>query len=105
MPPALYTVKLAAGEANLTAAAQKLRVQPADLDANFGVVPVAPAAGLYAVLVQASASPVTDGDTTDGPFADPSIAPVGAGTSSASSAPAVPNAAAGPDSGGRLSDR
>jgi hypothetical protein len=70
---AIYTVKLLAGEENLAKAAQKLRVEPADLDPDFGLVPVAPAEGIYAVLVQASASPVA-GDDTDGPFADPSIA-------------------------------
>ena len=68
---AIYTVKLLAGEENLANAAQKLRVELADLDPDFGLVPVAPAEGVYAVLVQGSASPVAD--DTDGPFANPSI--------------------------------
>lgn len=71
---AIYTVKLLAGEENLANAAQKLRVEPADLDPDFGLVPVAPAEGVYAVLVQGSASPAAADDDTDGPFANPSIA-------------------------------
>ena len=77
MAPTLYTVKLAEGEENLATAAQKLRIGPADLDPEFGVVPVAPAEGLYAVLVVGTASPATDGATTDGPFANPPIATFG----------------------------
>ena len=73
----MYTVKLATGEENLATAAQKLRVEPADLDPEFGVVPVAPAEGLYAVLVVGTAPPETDGATTDGPFANPPITTFG----------------------------
>jgi hypothetical protein len=77
MAQTIYTVKLAAGEENLATAAQKLRVEPADLDPDFGVVPVAPTEGLYAVLVVGAASPETDGATTDGPFSNPPIATFG----------------------------
>jgi hypothetical protein len=77
MEQTIYTVKLATGEETLAAAAQKLRIEPADLDPDFGVVPVAPAEGLYAVLVAGTASPETDGFITDGPFANPPIATFG----------------------------
>ena len=82
IPPAveLMTVKVPHGAPTLAEAARQLGVKIEDVDATFGVVPVDPEAGLYAVQVRADRLPKrTEGAERDyrGPWSNPPIAPFG----------------------------
>ena len=76
----LMTVTAAHGAPSLAEAAKLLGVAPADIDPAFGVVPVDPQRGLYAVQVAVgrgaprSAEP---GKPYAGPWANPRIVPFG----------------------------
>ncbi len=77
---ALYTVHGENREPpSLASAAAQLGVTPEDIDAAFGIVPIDPNAGLYAV--QARADRVTlvpeSGKRYEGPYSSPPIAPFG----------------------------
>jgi hypothetical protein len=72
----LMTVELH-GSPTLAAAAKSLGVAPADIDATYGVVPVDPDRGLFAVRVKSGAIPASPEEAFHGPFADPKIAPFG----------------------------
>jgi len=80
MPSAveLMTVTAPHGKPSLADAAQRLGVELSDMDATFGVVPVDPDRGLYAVQVKAGrAQPAAPGAEYHGPFSNPTIAPFG----------------------------
>jgi hypothetical protein len=82
IPPAveLMTVKAPHGTPTLAEAARQLGVKTEDIDATFGVVPVDPEAGLYAVQVRADRLPKrTEGSAKDyrGPWSNPRITPFG----------------------------
>ena len=77
-PKALMTI-VADKPPSLAEAAALLGVAVADLNEAFGVVPVDPAQGLYAVEVDADKLPAQSaGDKPyRGPFSSPRIAPLG----------------------------
>ena len=82
LPPAteLMTVIEMHGKPTLAEAAKDLGVATEDLDAAFGVVPVDPERGIYAVLVQAGRAPKQtqeSGRDFRGPWSDPAIMPFG----------------------------
>jgi hypothetical protein len=68
------------GAPTLADAARQLGVAEADMDATFGVVPIDPDRGLYAVQVRAGKLPKQsgrpDGDYR-GPWSNPKIEPFG----------------------------
>jgi hypothetical protein len=77
---ALYTVHGDDGEApSLAAAAAQLGVAPEDLDAAFGVVPIDPQAGMYAVHARSDRVHVArEGEHRyPGPYSCPPIEPCG----------------------------
>lgn len=81
-PPAveLMTVTLPPGAPTLAAAAERLGVAPEDLDAAFGVVPIDPDHGVYAVQVRSDRlpkQPSKPGEDYQGPWSNPRIAPFG----------------------------
>jgi len=66
---------------SIAAAAKQLGVAPADVDESYGVVPVDPVQGLYAVMVRADR--IRTGDSSApyrGPYANPKIEPLGGKT-------------------------
>lgn len=72
----LMTVALS--EPSLGAAAKSLGVALAALDKDFGVLPVDPDQGLYAIKVQRDAVPATaPGKPYRGPFSNPKISSYG----------------------------
>jgi hypothetical protein len=79
IPPAvdLMTITVPGGKPTLAEAAQRLGVNVADMDATFGVVPVDPDQGLYAVQVRAGRSKTPEGSEYRGPYSNPTIAPYG----------------------------
>lgn len=63
---------------SLAEAAALLGVAAADLDEAFGVVPVDPAQGFYAVEIDADKAPAqSEGQPYRGPFSSPRIVPLG----------------------------
>jgi len=71
----LLTVELP-GAADLEAAAQRLAVPVAKLDAQFGVVPVDPDNHLYSVMVEDDAAPGASARSgVSGPYSNPRIEP------------------------------
>lgn len=72
---ALMTVKSPAGVPSVESAATILNVSPSDMDPSFGVVPIDPEKGLYAVQVKAGALATrqNSGAQFDGPFSNPRI--------------------------------
>jgi hypothetical protein len=81
-PPAveLMTVTVPHGKPTLAEAAKLLGVATEDVDAAFGVVPVDPDRGIYAVQVRADRLPKqSERQPSDyrGPWSNPSIAPLG----------------------------
>jgi hypothetical protein len=72
---ALMTVKSPTEVPSLESAATILRVSPSEMDTSFGVVPIDPEKGLYAVQVRARAlvSRQNSGAQFDGPFSNPRI--------------------------------
>jgi len=82
VPPAheLMTVTLPQGAPSLAAAAERLGVAPQDLDTTFGVVPIDPDKGVYAVQVRSDRLPKNlrqSGEGFQGPWSNPRIAPFG----------------------------
>jgi hypothetical protein len=74
----LMTVTIPHGSPSLAEAAQRLGVDVSDMDATFGVVPVDPDRGLYAVQVRAGRVPKPpEGSEYRGPWSNPNIAPYG----------------------------
>jgi hypothetical protein len=74
----LMTVTLEKSEASLAAAAVALGVCADDFDAAFGLVPIDPDRGLYAVKVRHGALPDREAaETYRGPYSNPKIAPFG----------------------------
>jgi|SRR5271169_2981502 hypothetical protein len=76
----LMTVVSPRGAPSLAEAARHFGVQAEDMDASFGVVPVDPERGLYAVRVRASKLPAQQSGAAkdfQGPWSDPAIAPFG----------------------------
>ena len=74
------TVSGQGGPPSLSEAARQLGVAIADLNADFGVVPIDPARQLYAVEVEAQsigAEPAGKKEAYRGPFSNPRIAPFG----------------------------
>jgi hypothetical protein len=75
---ALMTVVGKGHSPSLASAAEQLGVQTADVDPVYGVVPVDPAQGLYAVLVRADRLQPTDQEENyRGPYANPRISSFG----------------------------
>jgi hypothetical protein len=65
---------------SLAEAARKLGVEVGDLDTTFGVVPIDPDQGLYAVQVRAGKVPSKSGQADRdyrGPWSNPKIEPFG----------------------------
>jgi hypothetical protein len=80
MPQAvdLMTLTVPGGAPTLADAAKRLHVDLSDMDATFGVVPVDPDRGLYAVQVRTGRAPKQTGSTDyQGPWSNPTIAPFG----------------------------
>jgi hypothetical protein len=75
----LMTVHGLNGQPSLAQAAGELGVSVADIDRHFGVVPINPAEGLYAVQVKESSIRNDEAARGDyrGPFSNPEIAPLG----------------------------
>jgi hypothetical protein len=74
----LMTVELEPGAADLDGAARSLGVAPSELDADFGVVPIAPEENLYSVMVDAASVPAAEpGAEYRGPYSNPRIEPQG----------------------------
>jgi hypothetical protein len=74
----MMTVTLDASKASIDAAATQLGVPLKNMDHSFGVVPIDPDAGLYAVKVARHAAPPGQAQGTfRGPFSNPRIAPFG----------------------------
>jgi hypothetical protein len=71
------TVRSEDGPPSLEAAARQLGVEPEAVDADFGVVPIDVARGLYGVQVDAAQLPadVMTDEPFRGPFSTPSIEP------------------------------
>ena len=77
---ALMTIVAGRQPPSLDQAAASLGVSTADLNADFGVVPIDPQEGLYAVEVRADRLPQQQPDRTTpyrGPFSTPRIEPFG----------------------------
>lgn len=74
-PKALMTVVGRDRPPSLADAAQQLGVETADIDASYGVVPVDPDNGLYAVMTRADRLGQPSQDEYRGPFSDPKIEP------------------------------
>jgi hypothetical protein len=76
---ALMTVVGRGRQPSLAAAAKQLGVTTADVDADYGVVPVDPEKGVYAVMVRADRlHPDDAGQPYRGPYANPVIVPLDA---------------------------
>lgn len=76
----LMTVTVPRGAPSLGEAARQLGVEVEDMDAIFGVVPIDPNRGIYAVQVRAGKLPAQQrGKPEDyrGPWSNPRIAPFG----------------------------
>jgi hypothetical protein len=73
------TVTAPHGKPTLAEAAEQLGVATEDMDAVFGVVPVDPDRGIYAVQVRADKLPKHSERPSDyrGPWSNPPIAPLG----------------------------
>ena len=81
-PMVLMTVHGSDGAPSIAQAASELGVSVADIDDKFGIVPINPAEGLYAVQVKESsvdARGTGDADRSKyrGPYSNPRIAPFG----------------------------
>jgi hypothetical protein len=75
---ALMTITAPAGPPTLAQAADQLGISPSKLNSAFGVVPVDPDKGLYAVEVEADAvSAATRATPYNGPYSNPRIEPFG----------------------------
>jgi hypothetical protein len=79
----MLTVKLPPGQATLEEARKRLGLAEDEVDPEFGLVPLDPAEGVYAVLVPAEAgnrvmaSAAGEAGEVGGPYANPPIEPFG----------------------------
>jgi hypothetical protein len=75
----LVTIEGTAGPPSLESAAKQIGVQVADIDAQFGVVPIDLANKLYVVQVRADRLPkhFVKKQPYSGPFSEPRIEPFG----------------------------
>jgi len=74
----MLTLTLEPGEATLEAAARKLGLEERELDPDFGVVEIDPAAHRYTVLVdEGAAEQASRVPGVEGPYANPRIEPFG----------------------------
>ncbi len=72
------TVELDPEAATVAAAAERLGIDPARIDAEFGVVSIDPERHLYSVLVDEEAASGAQGRAgVEGPFSNPRIEPFG----------------------------
>lgn len=79
MAKVMMTIRTASGPPTPDAVRRRFALAEGDLDDAFGVVPVDPDAGIYAVMVEESAAPRLSsggGWTVSGPFSNPRIAPI-----------------------------
>jgi hypothetical protein len=79
-PMVLMTVHGSDGAPSIAQAASELGVSVADIDEKFGIVPINPDEGLYAVQVTESSidsRTAADGSNYRGPYSNPRIAPFG----------------------------
>ena len=78
-PMVLMTVHGSDGAPTIAQAASQLGVAVADIDDKFGIVPINPAEGLYAVQVKESSVGAGHADSREyrGPYSNPPIAPFG----------------------------
>lgn len=78
-PMVLMTVHGSNGAPSIAQAATELGVSVTDIDDKFGVVPIDPAEGLYAVQVKESSVGAGQADRRNyrGPYSNPPIAPFG----------------------------
>jgi hypothetical protein len=75
---ALMTVQLSKGSSSVADAAKKLGVDTSAIDPTFGVVPIDPERGAYAVQVRSDAiGEASDEAAFRGPWSNPAIAPFG----------------------------
>lgn len=75
---AMMTVQDTGGAPSLAEAAKQLGVSPEDMDTTFGVVPIDPDRGLYAVQVKADKLPqASNAEPYRGPWSSPRIVPFG----------------------------
>jgi hypothetical protein len=78
MPDVMMTVELDPQAASVEAAAERLGVDPAQIDREFGVVSIDPEHHLYTVLVdEQAASGAEARPGVEGPFSNPRIEPFG----------------------------
>jgi hypothetical protein len=78
-PMVLMTVHGSDGAPSIAQAASELGISVADIDHKFGIVPINPAEGLYAVQVKESSVDAGRADRGNyrGPYSNPRIAPFG----------------------------
>jgi hypothetical protein len=78
MPKVMVTLKLDPDHASVEDARQRLGIDDAAIDHDFGVIAVRPEENLYTVLVDAKATEeMHAGDGVAGPFSNPRIEPYG----------------------------
>lgn len=74
----MMTVELDPDSATVDKVAERLGLEPGEIDADFGVVPIDPDNHLYSVLVDEQASARVAGQPgVEGPFSNPRIEPFG----------------------------
>jgi hypothetical protein len=79
-PPAaveMMTIVSPRGAPSLAEVARQLGVGREDIDANFGVVPIDPERGLYAVQVRSGKAHPPASSEYQGPWSNPRIEPFG----------------------------
>lgn len=79
-PPALVemmTIVAPRGAPSLEEAARQLGIDPNDMDASFGVVPIDPQRGLYAVQIRSKKPQQPASGQYQGPWSNPRIEPFG----------------------------
>lgn len=77
-PTAMLTLPLAGDEPTLATARELLGLAPEEVDEEFGLVPIDPESGTFAILVTAEAGARVGGRRdARGPLADPPVEPSG----------------------------
>jgi len=76
-PVEMMTVVAPRGAPNVAEVAQQLGVKPEDIDRTFGVVPIDPERGLYAVQVRSGKAQPSASGEYQGPWSNPRIEPFG----------------------------
>lgn len=72
MAKMLWTVRLDPTKTSLRDVLERYALKEGDLDAAYGVVPLAPEEGLFAVMVEADAV-AGKGAGAEGPFSNPRV--------------------------------